>query len=150
MKVTVSIDPNVAQTEVHIKAPHLSEEIEQLVQQLRAQTPALLIGFCDGAAVVLEQSKLLRVYSANKKVFAVCDDGTEYTLKMPLYEVQQRLAHVPFVRISNTELIALKKAVSFDLRLSGTICVKLRGGSVSYVSRRFVKHIKQMLGMGGK
>ena len=52
-----------------------------------------------------------------------------------------------FVRISHSEIINLRKAKAFDLRLSGTISVRLADRSVSYVSRRYVARIKQLLGV---
>ena len=52
-----------------------------------------------------------------------------------------------FVRISNSEIINLKKVRHFDLQLAGTICVSLLDGSTSYVSRRYVAKIKEILGL---
>ena len=40
-----------------------------------------------------------------------------------------------------------KWAESFDTSLSGTICVRLKNGGASYVSRRYVPAIKQILGI---
>ena len=39
------------------------------------------------------------------------------------------------------------RAQSFDLSFAGTICVALRDGTVTYVSRRYVSKIKQVLGI---
>ena len=64
-----------------------------------------------------------------------------------LYELEERLAALRFARISHSEIINLRKAKAFDLRLSGTISVRLADGSVSYVSRRYVARIKQLLGV---
>lgn len=52
-----------------------------------------------------------------------------------------------FVRISNSEIINLKKIDYFDLSFTGTICVKLRGGTVTYISRRCVPKVKEILGI---
>ena len=70
-----------------------------------------------------------------------------YDLKERLYELEGRLDRHTFVRISHSEIINLRKAKAFDLRLSGTISVRLADGSVSYVSRRYVARIKQLLGV---
>lgn len=79
-------------------------------------------------------------------MYAETGNGT-YSLRLRLYEVEQRLTSRSFVRISNSELINLKKVRSFDLSLVGTICVSLSNGAVSYVSRRYVSKIKQLLGL---
>lgn len=52
-----------------------------------------------------------------------------------------------FVRISNSEIISLRHCRGFDLKLTGTICVALTGGIVTYVSRRYMKQIRQALGL---
>ena len=51
------------------------------------------------------------------------------------------------MRISNAEIIQLKKVEHFDLSITGTILVRLSDGSTTYVSRRYVGRIKQMLGV---
>ena len=74
-------------------------------------------------------------------------DTGEYVLRLRLYEAEQRLNRHSFVRISNSEIINLKKVKGFDLSFAGTICVTLTNGTVTYVSRRYVAKIKQVLGI---
>nr|WP_330379950.1 LytTR family DNA-binding domain-containing protein [Roseburia intestinalis] len=52
-----------------------------------------------------------------------------------------------FIRISNSEIINLKEVKKFDLSFSGTICVSMSDKTVTYVSRRYVRKIKQVLGL---
>ena len=73
-------------------------------------------------------------------------DG-EFTLRLRLYEAEERLRQQRFVRISNSEIINLNKAKNFDLSFTGTICVTLSDGSKAYVSRRYVNRIKEVLGI---
>ena len=68
-------------------------------------------------------------------------------MRLRLYEAEQRLDSRAFVRISNGEMINLKKVKGFDLSFTGTICVALSNGTVTYVSRRYVAKIKQVLGI---
>ena len=75
------------------------------------------------------------------------EEEGEYVLRLRLYEVEQRLNPHQFVRISNSEIINLKKIDYFDLSFTGTICVKLRGGTVTYISRRCVPKVKEILGI---
>ena len=60
---------------------------------------------------------------------------------------EQPLDSKTFVRISSSDIINLKKVKSFDLSFVGTICITLSNGTVTYVSRRSVAKIKQLLGM---
>ena len=49
--------------------------------------------------------------------------------------------------ISNGEIINIKKVKGFDLSFTGTICVSLSNGTVTYVSRRYVSKIRHLLGI---
>ncbi len=60
-------------------------------------------------------------------------------------KVEVKLDRHTFVRISNSEIINLKKVTALDLTLSGTIKMTLQGGTVCWVSRRYVKKIKEAL-----
>ena len=91
-------------------------------------------------------TEIVRIYAAVGKVFAVTDKK-EYVLRMRLYEAEEKLGGKGFVRISNSEIINIKKAKKFDLSTAGTICVSLSNGNVSFVSRRYVSKIKKTLGI---
>ena len=81
-----------------------------------------------------------------ESIYAQTEQDT-YTLRLRLYEMEQRLAGHSFVRISNAEIINLKMVKGFDLSFTGTICVTLANGTVTYVSRRYVSKIKHVLGL---
>ncbi len=147
LKVNVEIDKTAKEIEVLIKTAEMNDKVNNLVQKLSEDMPKMLVGFNEDSATILDEAKIIRIYTGAKKVFAVLEDSKEYTLKIPLYEVVNRLSQNKFVRISNTEVINIKKAVEFDLSFTGTICVRLSNGDTSYVSRRFVTHIKHILGI---
>ncbi|MFO7161703.1 MAG: LytTR family DNA-binding domain-containing protein, partial [[Clostridium] cellulosi] len=86
------------------------------------------------------------IYAANGKVYAVTASD-EYVLRYRLYELEECLKRESFVRISNSEVVNLKKVKNFDLSFTGTICVTLTDGTVTYVSRRYVSRIKEVLGI---
>lgn len=144
MKIEVKIDPSVPETGVVITAPELTSEVQQLVAQLSDASPQVLTGLRDGRVEVLEQPELIRVYASGGKVYAVTERGT-CVLRYRLYELEERLDKRCFVRISNAEIINLHRVRSFDLSLTGTICVRLQNGEVTYVSRRYVARIRQLL-----
>ena len=95
---------------------------------------------------MLEPSDIYRVFAISGKVFAETNHG-EYALRLRLYEVEQRLDSQFFVRISNSDIVNLKQVKNFDLSFTGTICITLSNGTITYVSRRSVVKIKQLLGI---
>ena len=146
MQIEIKIDKDCAETKVIIVANAMTDEISELAKKISEQSPTVLAGFKDDDVLILELGKIIRFYTTNQKVYAVTKEG-EYAVRLRLYELEQRLNPSEFVRISNSEIINLKEVTGFDMSFSGTICVKFRDGSVSYVSRRFVVKIKQKLGM---
>lgn len=146
MQVEIKIDPSQPEPKVVITAASMTEEVNRIVRRLSDEIPQVISGARDGKLEVLEPEELIRIYAASGKVFAVTGKG-EYTLRLRLYELEERLSPHQFVRISNSEIIHLKKVVNFDLSFAGTIYVKLSNGTVTYVSRRYVSKIKKILGI---
>ena len=146
MQVEIKIDPSQPEPKVVITAASMTEEVNRIVRRLSDEIPQAISGTRDGKLEVLEPEDLIRIYAASGKVFAVTGKG-EYTLRLQLYELEERLSPHQFVRISNSEIIHLKKVVNFDLSFAGTIYVKLSNGTVTYVSRRYVSKIKKILGI---
>ena len=146
MQVEIKIDPSQPEPKVIITAASMTEEVNRIVRRLSEEIPQVISGTRDGKLEVLEPEELIRIYAASGKVFAVTGKG-EYTLRLQLYELEERLSPHQFVRISNSEIIHLKKVVNFNLSFAGTIYVKLSNGTVTYVSRRYVSKIKKILGI---
>lgn len=146
MKVEVLIDPAHIEPSITIRTAAMTDEVTALVNQLTATVTAPLTGIRDEKLVLLDEHEVIRIYAADGKVYATTAKG-DFVLRQRLYEMEERLDPRSFVRISNGEIINLKKAKGFDLKLTGTICVSLEGGVVTYVSRRYVNRIKQVLGI---
>lgn len=146
MQVELKIDSDYVTPKIVIMTASVTEEINQILKKLSEDMPQVISGKRNGKIEVLEESDLIRIYANAGKVFAVTDKG-EYALNFRLYELEERLDSRQFVRISNSEIINLKKAGCFDLSYTGTICVKLLDHTTAYVSRRYVSKIKKILGV---
>ena len=146
MQIEIKIDEKCKEPKIIVVTDKKTDEINAVIQRLADEQPQVLAGFREDTVEVLEMSRIYRVFAASGKVFAETDRG-EYTLRLRLYEAEQRLDSRFFVRISNSDIINLKKVRSFDLSLAGTICITLSNGTVTYVSRRSVAKIKQLLGI---
>lgn len=146
VKYEIQIDGSCQEPKVLILTAEITEEVYSLVRKLSADFPAVISGFKEEKIEILEPKDLIRIYASTGKVIAVTNCG-EYLLKLRLYEVEERLDQNFFVRISNSEIINLKRVSTFDLSLAGTISIKLDDGTVSYVSRRYVAKIKKILGV---
>lgn len=146
MQIEIRIDKNCTEPRLILVTSGMTEEVKDLLAKLSEQGPAPLVGFREGMAEILEPAQISRVMAQNGKVVAQTHQGA-YTLRLRLYEAEQRLERSGFVRISHAEIVNLKQVKGFDLSFSGTICVALADGTTTYVSRRYVAKIKQMLGV---
>lgn len=146
MRIEVKIDTTCSEPKVVIVTDKMTDEINDVLKKLSETAPDIIVGFRADTAEPMVQSQIYRIVASEGKVYAVTDEG-EYQLRLRLYELENRLDKGSFVRISNSEIINLKRVKGFDLSLAGTICVRLTNGMVTYVSRRYVARIKQVLGI---
>ena len=146
MQVEIKIDDSCIETQVIIITDNVTDEINDILNTLSSKTPEVITGFHNDLAEILSPDDIIRIYAAGGKTFASVKEK-EYTLRQRLYELEVQLTKRSFVRISNSEIINLKKVRNFDLSISGTICVTLSDSTVTYVSRRYVSKIKQVLGI---
>ena len=146
MQIEVQIDETVRETKVVIVTPKMDEAVSDLMRRISEESPQVIAGFSQGAVCLLEQEEIIRCFSCDGKVFAVTAAG-EWVLRLRLYELEERLDKRCFVRISNSEIINLRKVKNFDLSYTGTIRVNMKNGDTAFVSRRYMGRIKSVLGI---
>ena len=146
MQIEIKIDKNYREPKIIIMTDKMTDEVNDIVKKLSVEQTQLIAGFKDDSVQIIDPSSIYRVYAQSGKVFAETSKGN-YLLRLRLYEAEERLEKLSFVRISNSDIINLKKVKSFDLSFVGTICITLSNGTVTYVSRRTVSKIKKLLGI---
>lgn len=146
MQIEIKIDENCKEPKIIIVTNAMNDEINAIFKKLSDEELRMIAGFKGETVELLEPNVIYRIFSSGGKVLAETESGV-FTIRLRLYEVEERLDNHKFLRISNSELINLKKVKSFDLSFAGTICVALLNGTVTYASRRYVSKIKQRLGM---
>ncbi len=146
MQIEIKIDSSYTEPKIVILTAVMSEDVSRVLNKLSENTPQILSGCKNEKVEVIEQEDLIRVYANAGKVFASTSKG-EYMIRLRLYEIEERLHPNQFIRISNSEIINLKRVKNFDLSFTGTICVELDNHITTYVSRRYVSKIKKILGI---
>lgn len=145
IEVEIRLEPALPDVKVVIHAPARTEQVEALAARLSGM-PEPLWGFRGEEAVPLRTDGVLRFYGEDKAVRAQTVEAI-YTVRPRLYELEQLLPPGQFVRISHSEIVNLRQVTGLDLSLTGTIRMTLSGGTACYVSRRYVKKIKEALGL---
>lgn len=144
MEVELKLEPGRGEPRLVIYAGEDTPELRELAEQLRRLELAPITLWEGERSVQVPQSRLLRFFTQGKGVSAQTAEGI-YEVRLRLYELEERLDPRQFVRISNSEIVNLNHVTAVDLSIAGTICMTLDGTVAAYVSRRYVKKIKETL-----
>ena len=106
-------DRNIDETTVIVHASSRTEDIEELMEYIRAFTPSPITGYSDGVLTRVKKDSIIRIYSKDKRVYADTVDAS-YLLKSTLYRLEEELPK-NFVRISNSEIVNSDKIIRMDL-----------------------------------
>ena len=130
MQIEINIDEKCKEPKIIVMTDKMTDEVNAIIKRLSDEQPQVIAGFREDVVEVLEPAEIYRVFAESGKVFAETNHG-EYALRLRLYEAEQRLDSKTFVRISNSDIINLRKVKSFDLSFVGTICITLSNGTVT-------------------
>ena len=144
MEVEIRVEPGRQEPKLVILAGEESGELAVSLSKLALGPVPVIRG---EEKLFLPQGVFLRFYADGKGVSAQTAEET-YTVRLRLYELEERLDAARFVRISNGEIVNLDRVTAVDLSLSGTIRMTLDGAVYAYVSRRYMKKIKETLNLG--
>lgn len=149
MKVKLEIDKRCEETEVTVRTRTMDDEVTQVMSYLTDRSrhrKTSIPGIRDERIVLLEPEEIYSIYSQGGKTFADTEEQT-YEIKIKLYQAEEKLAKYDFIRIGKSEIINLKKVEYFEAGITGTIVIVFKNGKKTYVSRRFVKSLKERLGV---
>ncbi|HOQ17655.1 MAG TPA: LytTR family DNA-binding domain-containing protein, partial [Defluviitaleaceae bacterium] len=97
MQIEVKIDRSCTEPKVIIVTDKITDEINHLMKKLSDDSPQMLSGFKDDMLEIIDESDIISVYACSGKVFDITEKG-EYTLRLKLYEIEERLDKNYFVR----------------------------------------------------
>ena len=149
MKVGINIDRSVEEVEVLITAQEQSRTVNALykhIVEFDKKSLETLTAYKDDIAKIVNVTDVFRIYTGNQKVYIQTHQG-EYAIRYRLYELEAALDKKQFLRISNSEIINVKKIRDIDLSLIGRICIRFEDNTQTYVSRRYIPKIKKSLGI---
>ena len=149
MKVGINIDRSVEEVEVLITAQEQSRTVNALYEHIvefDKKSLETLTAYKDDIAKIVNVADVFRIYTGNQKVYIQTHQG-EYAIRYRLYELEEALDKKQFLRISNSEIVNVKKIRDIDLSIIGRICIRFEDNTQTYVSRRYIPKIKKSLGI---
>jgi len=149
LKVVINIDRSVEEIEVLITAQKQGRTVNALYEHIvefNKKSLETITAYKDDIAKIVNVTDIFRIYTGNQKVYIQTHQG-EYAIRYRLYELEAILDKKQFLRISNSEIVNVKKIRDIDLSIVGRICIRFIDNSQTYVSRRYIPKIKKSLGI---
>ena len=145
MEIEFKIDKNVNKTKVIIYSKEMNEEVKSLMNKLEnCNTFETIIGTSDDINYILDLKDIESFFTEDSKVYARKGDK-KYRIRKRIFELEELLSNTSFVRISNSEIVNFNKVDSLDVQGRITIVLKFKSGEITYVSRRYIRKIKEYL-----
>ena len=135
-------DPNVT-----IRAKEKTKLVDDIIHAVETVSEKSFerIPAYDGPEMkLISQRDILRAHSHEHKVM-VQTETDSYLVKKTLISLEEILDPDRFLRISQSEIVNLYKIKSFDLNLKGAIGIQFENGYTTWVARRYLKAIKEIL-----
>lgn len=146
MKIQLTIDDTLQETEIHICAKEYNEQIEQLMKLLQSSQTNVIDGYLQQDIHMLKIKDIYSIYAEGTKVYLQTSEH-EFESKRKLYELESMLAQ-DFVRVSKSTLVNMDKIASIQMGRMGTTEIILDNQSSVHVSRKYLKELKSRLGIG--
>ncbi len=144
MKIKFDIQSHYQEPEIHLCHHEKNQELTDLHHTLENLLDIQIRGYKQQQSTLLSPSQIVRIYSANKKVY-LCSKEDCYEIRERLYTLEEQLKDKGFVRISNSEIVNIRQIEKLDMSHTGTIKMYMKNRDETYVSRRYVKKIKEEL-----
>lgn len=145
MKISISEDTRVTETEIAITCNHLTPEIEKIISMIRI-LDMKLTGIKDGETCLIDAAKVLYMESVDKKTFIYTENAV-YESQLRLYELEAQLERSGFFRASKSCIIHLKQIKSLKADLNRRIRATMSNGEQLMVSRGYAEELKERLGI---
>lgn len=146
MKITIDVDANINETQIHISCNHLTSDIENIIATLRMMNQQLMV-MRDEENYLIDVSKIAYIEALERKTFVYTEDAV-YESKLKLYEMEEKLCESGFFRVSKSCLVHLKYIKSIKNDVERKLRLTMKNGEQIMVSRQYADEMKKRLGIG--
>lgn len=129
--------------QIVIKCKKIDDEIKRLKNHIELFEKKLYAKK-DNKMFFVNSSDILYFDSVDNRTFLYTEDDV-MEIKQRLYELEVSLSDKDFVRISKSQIVNINKIRSLKPELNRTILATMSNGEQLYISRKYVKVIRDML-----
>jgi len=145
LKITIQINEEIKDTDIVINCNSLSPEIERILATLRILNQQLMVTKEDENHI-LDVAEIIYVEAIDRKTFVYTQKDV-FESKLKLYEMEEKLIHCGFFRVSKSCLVQLKYIKSLKNDVDRKIRLTLQSGEQIMVSRQYADEMKKRLGV---
>lgn len=131
-----------------ISTRQLSPQIMRLVNLIKTENSKLTC-YKEQEIHMLGFSEIFYIDTVDNKVF-IYASGEVFESKQKLYELEERLTGLDFLRVSKSTIINMRKIKFLSPALSGRFEAVLKNDERVIISRGYVPELKERLGIGGQ
>lgn len=145
--IEVILDEKCVDPKVTIYTKERTEQVDNIIEAIEniSSTDYAMVPGINGKNMeLLSQRDIIRIYTSGRKLIIQTDENTYFAAKT-LSNLEEMLNKDRFIRISQSEIINLRKVKKFEIGYSGTIGIIFENGDKTWASRSRVKDIKAIL-----
>lgn len=146
MKIDIDINKMYDSLMVSIKNNEMNEQVTQLIKKLESDNTKNILGKIDDSIYLLKPEDMICIYSEAGKVKADTMER-QYELKDKLYQLEDQLSSMGFVRLSKYAIANVNMIKRIDVEFNGSLVVTFKNGKSEGISRRNVSKVKNYLGL---
>jgi len=146
MNIHLHIEPAHEGLDVHVYTAQYDERVEMLMKGLKQQRATTVVGYIEEDIHLIKIEEVFSIFVEEAKVFIQTEEE-EYRAKLKLYELEEQFEK-QLIRVNKSTLVQINHIQSLQLKALGTTQVVLSNDVEIPISRKFLKPLKEKLGIG--
>ena len=144
MKVNLFVSRDIEEPYADIHTDELTDNVTKAISILENDDSKDMLAVKKGSDIALLEFSDVYMLRVEDKQVKVYTQNSEYSIKKPLYQVEETLSG-DFVRISKTTVVNLKKIQRVAPSLKGMMFIELKNGLKDNISRKYLPDFKNAL-----
>lgn len=145
MKIIINVDEQQEEMEISISCKTLSPKIERVLAMIR-MLDQQLTGIKDSTLYFIDVVDVIYIETVNSITFLYTNTDI-YESNLKLYELEEQLEEIGFVRISKSCVMNIKQVVSLKADLNRRIIATMSNQEQIIISRQYATIVKERLGV---
>ena len=145
MKITINVEPSVAETSLLVTCKELTPQVEKLLAAIRILDKQITANKGDSVCLI-DLADIFYIEALERKTF-IYTDKEVFDSEMKLYELEAALAQYNFVRVSKNTICSLSKIKTLKSEVDRKIKITMENGYQIIASRMYADELRKKIGV---